>query len=57
MVGTDRYLLYAHRWWFQRTAFPRWLRYIRETLSLPVPLAKTGVKFVHHKAMEYDIGV
>lgn len=32
-------------------------RYIRETLSLPVPLAKTGVKFVHHKAMEYDIGV
>ena len=31
--------------------------YIRETLGLPVPLAKTGVKFVHHKAMEYDIGV
>ena len=31
--------------------------YIRDTLGLPVPLAKTGVKFVHHKAMEYDIGV
>ena len=31
--------------------------YIRDTLALPVPLAKTGVKFVHHKAMEYDVGV
>ncbi len=31
--------------------------YIRDNLKLPVPLAKTGVKFVHHKAMEYDIGV
>ena len=31
--------------------------YIRDSLKLPVPLAKTGVKFVHHKAMEYDIGV
>ncbi len=31
--------------------------YIRGTLGLPVPLAKTGVKFVHHKAMEYDIGM
>lgn len=31
--------------------------YIRETLGLPVPLAKTGVKFVHHAAQEYDIGV
>jgi phosphoacetylglucosamine mutase len=32
-------------------------RFIRDTLHLPVPLAKTGVKFVHHAAQEYDIGV
>ena len=25
--------------------------------GIEVPLAKTGVKFVHHKAMEYDIGL
>lgn len=32
-------------------------RYIRDTLGLPVPMAKTGVKFVHHAATAYDIGV
>jgi hypothetical protein len=32
-------------------------RYIRGTLGLPVPLAKTGVKFVHHAATVYDIGM
>jgi len=26
-------------------------------LGVEVPLAKTGVKFVHHKALEYDIGL
>lgn len=31
--------------------------YIRGTLGLPVPLAKTGVKFVHHAALGYDVGV
>jgi len=30
--------------------------YIRG-LGVDVPIAKTGVKFVHHKAMEYDIGL
>jgi len=30
--------------------------YIRG-LGVEVPMAKTGVKFVHHKAMEYDIGL
>ncbi len=37
----------------------QWLpcRYIRGTLGLPVPLAKTGVKFVHHAATVYDIGM
>ncbi len=33
------------------------IRYIRSTLGLPVPLAKTGVKFVHHAATVYDIGM
>ena len=32
-------------------------RYIRDVLRLPVPLAKTGVKFVHHEALKYDVGV
>jgi len=27
------------------------------SLGVETPLAKTGVKFVHHKAMEYDIGL
>lgn len=31
--------------------------YIRDVLGMPVPLAKTGVKYVHHKALEYDVGV
>lgn len=31
--------------------------YIKNKLGLPVPLAKTGVKFVHHVAQEFDIGV
>lgn len=31
--------------------------YIRDKLRLPVPMAKTGVKFVHHRAQEYDIGI
>ena len=31
--------------------------YIRDVLKLPVPLAKTGVKFVHHAALGYDCGV
>ncbi len=26
-------------------------------MGLPVPLAKTGVKFVHHAATVYDIGM
>jgi len=32
-------------------------RYIRESLRLPVALAKTGVKYVHAAATRYDIGV
>ena len=28
-----------------------------KSLGVECPLAKTGVKFVHHKAMEYDIGL
>lgn len=31
--------------------------FIRGKLGLPVPLAKTGVKFVHHAALGYDVGV
>jgi phosphoacetylglucosamine mutase len=31
--------------------------YIRDVLRLPVPLARTGVKFVHHAATGYDVGV
>lgn len=31
--------------------------YIRNVLKLPVPLAKTGVKFVHTMATQYDIGI
>ena len=31
--------------------------YISGTLGLPVPLAKTGVKYVHHAAAGYDVGV
>ena len=29
-------------------------RYLRETLGLHVPMAKTGVKFLHHVALEHD---
>ena len=32
-------------------------RYIREMLNLPTKLAKTGVKYVHHAALEYDVGI
>jgi phosphoacetylglucosamine mutase len=31
--------------------------YITSTLHLPVPMAKTGVKFVHHAAAGYDVGI
>uniref|UniRef100_A0A7S2WU77 Phosphoacetylglucosamine mutase n=1 Tax=Mucochytrium quahogii TaxID=96639 RepID=A0A7S2WU77_9STRA len=31
--------------------------YIREVLKVEAPLTKTGVKHLHHKAVEYDIGV
>ena len=31
--------------------------YIEKTLHLPVPLARTGVKFVHTEATKYDVGV
>ncbi|CAE7507113.1 PGM3 [Symbiodinium sp. KB8] len=31
--------------------------YITKTLGLPVVLAKTGVKYVHHAATAFDIGV
>jgi phosphoacetylglucosamine mutase len=31
--------------------------YIKNKLRMPVPLAKTGVKFVHHEAAKYDLGV
>lgn len=31
--------------------------YIRNKLRMPVPLAKTGVKFVHHEAQKYDLGI
>ena len=32
-------------------------RYIRDQLKVEAPLTKTGVKHLHHKALEYDIGV
>jgi len=31
--------------------------YIRDTLQLPIAMARTGVKFVHHAATAYDIGI
>lgn len=32
-------------------------KYISETLKVPVACESTGVKYLHHKALEYDIGV
>ncbi|CAI5769762.1 phosphoacetylglucosamine mutase isoform X1 [Podarcis lilfordi] len=32
-------------------------RYLEETMKVPVHCAKTGVKHLHHKAQEFDIGV
>ncbi|OMH79473.1 Phosphoacetylglucosamine mutase [Zancudomyces culisetae] len=32
-------------------------RYIRESLGLPVVMANTGVKYLHHEAEKFDIGV
>eukprot|EP00512_Aurantiochytrium_limacinum_P003136 CAMPEP_0171502158 /NCGR_PEP_ID=MMETSP0958-20121227/10006_1 /TAXON_ID=87120 /ORGANISM="Aurantiochytrium limacinum, Strain ATCCMYA-1381" /LENGTH=558 /DNA_ID=CAMNT_0012037149 /DNA_START=119 /DNA_END=1795 /DNA_ORIENTATION=- len=32
-------------------------KYIKETLNVEAPLTKTGVKHLHHKAVEYDVGV
>uniref|UniRef100_A0A8B9ZP95 Phosphoacetylglucosamine mutase n=1 Tax=Anas zonorhyncha TaxID=75864 RepID=A0A8B9ZP95_9AVES len=32
-------------------------RYLEETLQVPVHCVKTGVKHLHHKAQEFDIGV
>ncbi|NWR92037.1 AGM1 mutase, partial [Furnarius figulus] len=32
-------------------------RYLEETLKVPVHCVKTGVKHLHHKAQEFDIGV
>ncbi len=32
-------------------------RYVKDQLKVEAPLAKTGVKYCHHKAVEYDIGV
>jgi len=32
-------------------------KYINEVLKVETPRTKTGVKFLHHKALEYDIGV
>ena len=31
--------------------------YVQDTLKVPVACAKTGVKHVHHKAQDFDIGV
>lgn len=31
-------------------------RYLKST-GVPVSVAKTGVKFVHHEAEKYDVGV
>ncbi|KAG7733774.1 hypothetical protein KL948_000976 [Ogataea haglerorum] len=32
-------------------------KYVQETLQIPVDFTPTGVKHLHHKAQEYDIGV
>ncbi|NWV00528.1 AGM1 mutase, partial [Upupa epops] len=32
-------------------------RYLEETLQVPVHCVKTGVKHLHHKAQEFDVGV
>ncbi|XP_074920660.1 phosphoacetylglucosamine mutase [Chelonoidis abingdonii] len=32
-------------------------RYLEETMKVPVHCTKTGVKHLHHKAQEFDIGV
>uniref|UniRef100_A0A8D0DVU8 Phosphoacetylglucosamine mutase n=1 Tax=Salvator merianae TaxID=96440 RepID=A0A8D0DVU8_SALMN len=32
-------------------------RYLKETVKVPVHCVKTGVKHLHHKAQEFDIGV
>ncbi|NXS39040.1 AGM1 mutase, partial [Balaeniceps rex] len=32
-------------------------RYLKETLKVPVHCVKTGVKHLHHKAQEFDVGV
>ncbi|NXF91740.1 AGM1 mutase, partial [Eubucco bourcierii] len=32
-------------------------RYLQETLKVPVHCVKTGVKHLHHKAQEFDVGV
>ncbi|XP_010184157.1 PREDICTED: phosphoacetylglucosamine mutase [Mesitornis unicolor] len=32
-------------------------RYLEETLKVPVHCVKTGVKHLHHKAQEFDVGV
>lgn len=32
-------------------------KYINNVLKVEAPLTKTGVKYLHHKAVEYDIGV
>jgi len=31
--------------------------FIKNTVQVPTPVAKTGVKFCHHKAVEYDVGI
>ncbi|XP_011501168.1 PREDICTED: phosphoacetylglucosamine mutase [Ceratosolen solmsi marchali] len=31
--------------------------YISDTLNIPVACVRTGVKYLHHKALEFDIGV
>ena len=31
--------------------------YVRDTLNVAVACTKTGVKHLHHKALEFDIGV
>ena len=31
--------------------------YIRNVLGMDAPYVKTGVKYLHHKALEYDIGI
>lgn len=32
-------------------------QYLVSSLGMPVSCAKTGVKHLHHKALEFDIGV